>query len=189
MKNSLYLRDKNTKSRTYLSLGYIRALKKNTKTFIKALVDSGNLFGDIMSEKLAKILKLTIKPCNSKAGTAVSNQKVHVLGKADPFELFLEGLQDPIVISPFIIRNLSHDLNLGEAFLRKYKADLKFEGSKVTLNINGQKLDLVNRNTPLIRNSNDDRFIKIMAQDKIKRTKSINESQPNDGIIIETIET
>ena len=187
MKNSLYLQNKNTKSGTYLSLGYIRALKKNTKTFIKALVDSGNLFGDIMSEKLAKILKLQIKPCNSKAGTAVSNQKVHVLGKVDPFELILEGLQDPIVISPFIIRNLSHDLNLGESFLRKYKAELKFEGSKVTLNVNGQKLELVNRNTPLIRNSNDERFIKIMAHDKIKRTQSINESQPNNGIIIETI--
>jgi len=140
-----------------------------------------------MSEKLVKILKLQIKPCNSKAGTAVSNQKVHVLGKVDPFELVLEGLKNPIVISPFIIRNLSHDLNLGESFLRKYKAELKFEGSKVTLNINGQKLELVNRNTPLIRNSNDERFIKIMAHDKIKQTQSINESQPSNGIIIETI--
>ena len=109
MKNSLYLQNKNTKSGTYLSLGYIRALKKNTKTFIKALVDSGNLFGDIMSEKLAKILKLQIKPCNKKAGTAVSNQKVHVLGKVDPFELILEGLQDPIVISPFIILILTSE--------------------------------------------------------------------------------
>ena len=109
MKNSLYLQNKNTKSGTYLSLGYIRALKKNTKTFIKALVDSGNLFGDIMSEKLVKILKLQIKPCNSKAGTAVSNQKVHVLGKVDPFELILEGLKDPIVISPFIILILTSE--------------------------------------------------------------------------------
>ena len=84
----------------YASLGYIRAMKSGSRVFIKALIDSGNLFGDIMSERLANLLKIKYKPCTNKAGTAVANQKVHVLGLADPFDLVLEGLEDPITIQP-----------------------------------------------------------------------------------------
>ena len=117
MKNSLCRKEQDAKRNKYLSLGYIRALKSGSRVFIKALIDSGNLFGDIMSERLAKTLNVKYKPCMSKAGTAVANQKVHVLGLADPFELVLEGLENPITIQPYVIRSLSHDLNLGEHFL------------------------------------------------------------------------
>jgi len=92
----------------YASLGYIRA---------KALIDSGNLFGHIMSKRQATSLNIKYKPYTNKAGTAVANQKVHVLGPADPFDLILEGLEDPIKIQPYVICSLSHDLNLGEQFL------------------------------------------------------------------------
>ena len=139
--------------------------------FIKALVDSGNLFGDIISGKLATALKIPYKPCTKKAGTAVSGQNVHVLGQADPFFLILEGLKKPVLINPFVIENLSHDINLGENFLRKNSAKLNFAGTKVTLEIGSEKIELVNKNIPLIRNSTDKRFIKIMNNDKRKRDK------------------
>ena len=135
-------------------------------SFIKALVDSGNLFGDIISGKLTKALKIPYKTCTKKAGTAVSGQNVHVLGQADPFFLILEGLKDPVLINPFVIENLSHDLNLGENFLRNNSAKLNFEGTRVTLKIKGEKVELVNKNIPLIRNSNDNRFVEIMKNDK-----------------------
>ena len=48
-------------------------------------------------------------------------------------DLILEGLPKPVKIAPYLIRNLSHDLNIGEQFLRKNKAEIKFEGTKVTL--------------------------------------------------------
>ena len=67
-------------------------MKPNTKTFIKALVDSGNLFGDIISEKLAKILKLKVKPCEKKAGTAMAGQAVKVIGISETFQLLIENL-------------------------------------------------------------------------------------------------
>ena len=86
------------------------------KTFIKTLIDRGNLFGTICSEKLAKQLKLSIAPCALKAGTAVSGQPVEVLGKAKPFYITLENIEKPILIAPIVVRNLSHNLNLGEAF-------------------------------------------------------------------------
>ena len=47
-------------------------MKTNTKIFIKALVDSGNLFGDIILEKLAKIFKIKIKSCEKKVGKAMA---------------------------------------------------------------------------------------------------------------------
>ena len=139
----------------YASLGYIRAMKSRSRVFIKALIDSGNLFVDRMSERLAKLLNIKYKPCTNKAGTAVGNQKVHVLGLADPFDLALEGLEDPIKIQPYVICSLSHDLNLGEHFLQRFKAGLKFEGNKAKLNLNNHSLELVSRSKSLIRNSKD----------------------------------
>ena len=91
-------------------------MKSGTRVFIKALIDSGNLFGDIMSERLANLLKIKYKPCANKAGTAIANQKVHVLGLAEPFDLILVGLDNPIKVQPYVICSLSHDLNLGEHF-------------------------------------------------------------------------
>ena len=66
-----------------------------------------------------------------KAGTAVSGQQVQILGKAKPVDLILEGLPEAVKIAPYVIRNLSHDLDLGEQFLRKNKAEIKFEGTKL----------------------------------------------------------
>ena len=68
----------NAQKDKYASLGYIQAKKSGSSVFIKALIDSENLFGDIMSERLAKLLNIKYKPCTNKAGTAVANQKVHV---------------------------------------------------------------------------------------------------------------
>ena len=157
-------------------MGYVRVMKPNTKTFIKALVDSGNLFGDIISEKLAKILKLKVKPCEKKAGTAMAGQAVKVIGISEPFQLLIENLSEPVTITPYIVAGLSHDLNLGEAFLRREQAQLTFEGMTVTLNIKNQGIELVPKNTPLIRNSNDLRFIQVMEDDKLKRDNLFSEN-------------
>ena len=105
-------------------------MKSGSRVFIKALIDSGNLFGDIMSERLANLLKIKYKPYANKAGTAVANQKVHVLGLADPFDLVFEGLEEPITIQPYVICSLSHDLILGEHFLQRYKTGLNLREIK-----------------------------------------------------------
>ena len=108
----------NLNGRTHIPLGYTRMLIG--KTFIKTLVDSENLFGTICSEKLAKQLNLQITPCSLKAGTAVAGQQVEVIGKVKPFLVVIENIKEKVLISPIFIRNLSHDLNLGEAFLREH---------------------------------------------------------------------
>ena len=98
----------------HIPLGYTRTLFG--KTFIKTLIDSGNLFGTICSENLAKQLKLPVSPCSLKAGTAVAGQPVEIVGKTKPFLIYIEDIEQPILIAPIVVRNLSHDLNLGEHF-------------------------------------------------------------------------
>ena len=78
---------------------------------------------------------MLITPCSLKAGTAVSGQTVQVIGKSEPFFIIFENIDKPIVIAPIVVKNLSHDLNLGEAFLWGQKAELKFNNGTVSLKI------------------------------------------------------
>ena len=158
-KHSLCHPEYKTKTSKYLSFGYIRALKSDSRVPITAVIDSGNLFNNLMSERLAKLLNLEYKPCVSAAGTAKANQTLHTLGLTDPFDLILENLVNPIKIQHYVMCSLSHDLNLGEHFLRRCQAGLKFEGNKVTLEINNQSLELLNRSQLLSKISTDQRFI------------------------------
>ncbi len=79
-------------------------MKSGSRVFIKALIDSGNLFGDIMSERLANLLKIKYKPCTNKAGTAVANQKVHVLAIRDALETHEADLESRL--TPTLILHL-----------------------------------------------------------------------------------
>ena len=94
-------------------------------------------------------MKLSITPCTLKAGTAVSVQPVHVVGKAKPFFIILENIEKPILIAPRVVRNLSHNLNLGEAFLRGEKAELKFNNGTVNLIIGNSTVNLLDKSAPL----------------------------------------
>ena len=161
----------NLNGRTHIPLGYTRTLIG--KTFIKTLVDNGNLFGTICSEKLAKQLNLTVSPCSLKAGTAVAGQQVEVIGKVKPFFVVIENIKQPL-ISPIVVRNLFHDLNLGEAFLQGHNASLTFNKGKVNLGIGDSNVNLLDKNVPLIRNSDDVRFSAVMRADKAARQQEID---------------
>ena len=97
-----------------------------------------------MCEKLAKMLKLQYYSCFLKARTAVSGQQVQILGKTNPMDLILEGLPTPeSPIAPFVIR-IVFETN---------KAEIKFEGTKVTLKLINKLIELVNRSLPVVGNS------------------------------------
>ena len=74
------------------------------------------------------------------------------------------------------LAGLSHNLILGKAFLKRKQAQLTFKGTTVTLNTKNQGIELVPKNTPLIRNSNDLRFIQVMENDKLKRGNLFREN-------------
>ena len=131
---------------------------ENTSTLSPALSGLENL-------KLENLLKFQY---TLKAGTAVSRQQYQILGQADPMDLIFKGLPKPVRIAPYVIMNLSHNLNLKEQFLKKNKAELEFEGMKVALKLGNKQLELVKRSVPLVRNSTVPRFIKSMQEDKMK---------------------
>ena len=94
-------------------LSYVRAVHPQSKTIFRALVDSGNLSDVAISENLHITFGagMTAAP-NYKIGTA-GDQPLTILGRSTPLQIYLENLSQPLTIRPLIIRNLSHELNLG----------------------------------------------------------------------------
>ena len=113
-----------------------------------------------------------ISPFSLQAGTAVSGQTV--IGKSAPFCIFLESINKPITIAPIVVKNLSHDLNLGEAFLQGEKAELKFNHGTGSLKIDKCQVNIVDKNAHLMRNSDDKRFADVMLADKAERNRINN---------------
>ena len=70
---------------------------------------------------------------------------------------------------------MSHDLNLGKHFLRTSNASLKFNEGKVNMSIGKSSVNLLDKNVPLIRNSNDKRFADVMRADKTVRQQRTND--------------
>jgi len=86
---------------------------------INALVDSGNLAQDLISLELASALKLPIQEEERHLGTAGIGGTIKVIGKAQAFLVYLEGLPRPVIIKPIVIDKLAHALNLGQTFHKK----------------------------------------------------------------------
>ena len=61
-------------------VGDIRGKVFSRNLILKVLVDSGNLYGDLISEELARLLKLQIFGHEKSVGTAAQDGKVVVLG-------------------------------------------------------------------------------------------------------------
>ena len=108
------------------------------------------------------------------AGTAVAGQPVEIIDKTKPFLIYIENIDKPILKAPIVIKYLSHDLNLGEAFLRKQNASLKFNEGIVSMQIGTSSVKLVDKSVNLIRNSTDSRFEEIMRSDKAARQQRVN---------------
>ena len=126
---------------------------------VKVLIDSGNLCSDLISEKLAKDLNLKIdKSVQRNVGTACSNGKVKMIGTVKPMAVYLEGLKYPVIINPWVIKDLAHPINLGEKFLRRYNANLQFMSDCIRLRIKNQTVDLKTPSFNLAENSVDSRI-------------------------------
>ena len=127
---------------------------------VKILIDSGNLCNDLISEELAKCLNIKIdKSVTRDVGTACANSKVKMVGKvAKPLVIYLEGLKYPVMIKPWVIKDLAHPINLGERFLRRYNANLQFTADCIRLKIKNHGIDLKTPSFNLTENSVDSRI-------------------------------
>ena len=94
-------------------------------------------------------------------GTASTNGRVTILGKAKSFKIYLEGIRDAVTINPYVVKDLAHPLNLGQAFLRTNNADMNFRPEGIQIRIKDSACLLTASDTPLTRSSIDTR-IKII---------------------------
>ena len=140
-------------------VGYVRTKVYNRNILNKTLIDGGNMFGELISEEFAKLLKLGVTGRAKTVGTAAADGSVTILGKVSkPFKLYLEGITTPVSIQPYVVKNLAHPLNLGERFLREYDADQCYRRQGVQLKINGGSVMLESADLNLSKPSIDVRI-------------------------------
>ena len=130
----------------------------------QVLVDSGNLYGDLISEELAKKMNLKIYGPKRKVGVAKGNVHIEILGTVRPFHMYIEGLKHPVRVCPDVARGLVHPINLGQAMLRAHDADLQFRLKDIQLKVKGQSVPLHPPNLSMTRSSVDVRFVRILDQ-------------------------
>ncbi len=130
----------------------------------KMLVDSGNLVNDLISAEFADLIKVRyIATQKQKVGTASKNGSVSIIGQCRPFKIFLENLPKPLTIQPFVVKELSHPINVGRNFLGRYKGKLEFSPDHGFLEIKSQKVKLISKTDELLDNAvTDARIRKVM---------------------------
>lgn len=151
-------------------VGYLRAKIFGRGVLSKVIIDSGNLYNDLISEELCKKLNLKIIGKSKQVGTASSTGTVLILGQVQPFKIYLENMKHPVLVRPSVVRNLAHPVNLGERFLREHGADMNFRINGIQLKIKGSTVDLEAEEVNLVKPSIDKRIQDII--DKFKELGS-----------------
>ena len=109
-------------------------------TSVKALVDSGNLMCNVISEDFLRRLAIPVadlRPVGfAKVGSAKKGAAMEVLGQVPkPLHLRFAGLHKPFPIQPLVLRNLSMPLNISGPYLKRAGIDQLH--SKNALSIQG----------------------------------------------------
>ena len=103
-------------------------------------------------------MKITKHPVT--VGTAAVGGCVNVLGKVRPFTIYIESILHPITIQPSVVRDLAHNMNLGQDFLRKHQADMTFRPDGIQLKVRGHTAILVSARSVITQPSIDTPNIK-----------------------------
>jgi hypothetical protein len=128
---------------------YVRIKVRNKPIVAKMLIDSGNLVNDLISEEFAKIIRTKYTPMEKKVGTAAKGGSVKIIGKSAPIRIFIEGVPQGVTITPLVVKDLSHPINVGRDFLGRNKGRLEFTPSDGYLEINQVKVRMIKKATPL----------------------------------------
>lgn len=88
------------------------------------------------------------------------------MGRTKPFRIYLEGITEAVNVHPYVVRDLSHPLNLGQSFLRTHNADMSFRENGIRLNIKSSATMLEASEANLVRSSIDSRIKQVL--DKFK---------------------
>jgi len=167
----------NNEVKTPVNSAYVRVKVFKKPVVAKMLVDSGNLVHDLISEEFAKKIGVQYRKINKKVGTAAQGGTVNIVGRSEPIRLFIENIAKPVIIEPYVVKDLSHPINVGRNFLGRYKGRLEYSLTAGYLEVNGNKTKLVVKNEPLYtKEVTDQRFVKIFQYPLIDETLMIRES-------------
>ena len=128
------------------------------------MIDSGNLFADLISEKLANILRLPITGKIREVGTAAAAGQVTVLGRAKPFKMYLEGISEAVIVKPYVVKDLAHPINLGQEFLRTHQADMNFRQEGIQIRLKNSTSLLESSSVPLTKPTIDTRLQTVLSK-------------------------
>ena len=107
-------------------------------------------------------MNLRIKGRPKSIGTASTKGSVTVLGRTKSFYIYLEHIGTPVKVQPYVVRDLAHPINLGQAFLRAHNADMIFRPDGIQLKLNGKVTMLTTTSTNLCKPSIDSRFKELL---------------------------
>ena len=144
-------------------VGYVRTKIHSRNILVKALVDSGNLCADLISETLAKKLNLKIIPTHKEVGTAAVSGAIKIIGRIPQVKIFIESVRQAIVLRPYVVKDLSHHINLGQTCLRRNQSKLYFNQDGGFLQIRGDLTKLNSRNTSLTTATADSRIQGVLS--------------------------
>ena len=91
--------------------------------------------------------------------TAAGGEGLPVLGQARPFKIYLEGVKQPLVIKPLVVKGLTNPMNLGMSLLQSHHCVLESLPTLTVLKFGRQLAHLVDSEDPIIPDhSKDARF-------------------------------
>ena len=141
---------------------YVRIKIKGKPIVAKMLVDSGNLVNDLISEEFAIAARINYTPAEKKVGTAAKGGSVKIIGRSVPFKIFIENIPQAVVIHPFVVKDLSHPVNVGRNFLGRNGGRLEYTPKEGYLEINGEKVKMIRKGAVLNESRvTDARFLKV----------------------------
>ena len=109
---------------------------KQRNIFRLALIDTGNLVHSaiVLGEFLEEIKGKMSESIDYKVGTADGQSDgLQVLGIEEPWPIYLEGMEECIILEPLVIQGLSHSVNQGISFLMEHNLKINCMEKKVAV--------------------------------------------------------
>ena len=115
--------------------------------YVKIMIDSGNMVGDLVSEEFAGRLGLESDEVQDHIAvpTAATATTVQEVKRCREITARLVGIKGEFTIRPLVVRGLTHPVNLGQHFLGRHWCSLDFAAGCTQLGVWGQSVQLVGR--------------------------------------------
>ena len=130
---------------------YCRVKLFKRDIIVRALLDSGNSFGSLISEDFRQKAGLKMASFDTpEVGSVNVGEDVQILGKTEPFSIFIENIRKRMTIQPYVARGVRHALNLSNEFLCVEEIDAKYRVGGTVFSHKGDAVTLISKRDPLL---------------------------------------